>query len=299
MDQMVDLGRFTPETMVEPFAEAVIAAGASDVFTVDTQFGTHVVQMTYRSAPVRKVRVATVTYNVEPSAATEQLAYNKARDFLTAAAGSKENFDAAVTSTGASRRVATIGQGDRDVSGLENSRELVRWSFNSKPGTVSTIFDINNDYVVAVLTSAREAGVADVRDAAQTIVQRLRTDKKAAMLAEQMAGKSPAEVAAMTGAREGEVAALRPNGFYDQNLGVEPAVFGALEALSAGATSKPVKGYGGVYVVSVTSVDKLDEATDASERVRLEANAESSLAQRLLQALAEGSDIQDYRSKFF
>jgi peptidyl-prolyl cis-trans isomerase D len=299
VDQMVDLGRFAPEMMVEPFAEAVVAAGARDVFAVDTQYGTHVVQMTHKGSPVRKVRVATITYNVEPSAATEQAAYNKAREFLTAAAGSRENFDAAVTSTGASRRVATIGQNDRDVSGLENSREMVRWSFNTKPGTVSTIFDIDGDYVVAVLTGAKEAGVADIRDAAQSIIPRLRNQKKAAMLAEQMAGKSPAEVAAMTGAREGEIAALRTNGFYDQNIGVEPAVFGALEALSAGATSKPIEGYTGVFVLSIASVDKLDEATEASERVRLEAVSESSIGQRLMQALTEGTDIKDNRSKFF
>jgi peptidyl-prolyl cis-trans isomerase D len=299
IDRMVDLGRFPPETMVEPFREAVIAARANDVFSVETQFGTHVVQMTYKGPQVRKVQIATVTYNVEPSAATEQAAYNAARDFLTAAAGSKEKFDEAVASTGANLRVATIGERDRDVTGLTNSRELVRWSFNTKPGTVSPIMDIDSDYVVAVLAGAKEAGIADVNDVAQTIAQRLRNDKKAVMLTEQMAGKSLEQVAAMTGASTGDIAGLSTNSFYDQTLGLEPAVIGVFAGVAAGSTSKPVKGYGGVYVVSVDSIDNSGDATPESEKVRLEATTESSLPQRLIQALSEGSDIKDYRAKFF
>ncbi len=215
IDQMVDLGRFPPERMVEPFAEATIAARANDVFSVDTQYGTHVVQMTYKGAPVLKAQIATVVYNVEPSAATEQAAYGQARDFLAAAAGSKEKFDAAVASTGVSPRVATVNSGERQVMGLNDSRELVRWSFNAKPGVVSTIMEMDGNYVVAVVTGAREAGIADVRDVATGIFQRLRNEKKAAMLSAQMAGKSVDEVAAMTGATSGDVADLRTNVFYD------------------------------------------------------------------------------------
>jgi peptidyl-prolyl cis-trans isomerase D len=303
MDQMVDLGRFVPEMATvsfgEDFTEALSTARANDVFSVDTQYGKHVVQMTYRGTPVGKVQIADVTYNVEPSAATEQAAYTKARDFLAAAAGSKEKFDEAVTSTGAGRRVATIGAGDREVMGLTDSRELIRWSFNTKPGTVSTIMDIDGDYVVAVLTEAKEAGIADVRDVAQTIAQRLRTDKKAAMLAEQAAGKSVAEVAAMEGATTGEVTALRTNAFFEPTLGMEPAVIGVFDGLAVGETSKPIEGYTGVYVVSVASVDNTAEVADADERVRLEAGIEGTLTQRLMQALIDGSDIKDYRAKFF
>ncbi len=302
IDQMVDLGRFPPEMMVEPFAEATIAARASDVFSVDTQYGTHVVQMTYKGAPVRKAQIATVVYNVEPSAATEQAAYGQARDFLAAAAGSKEKFDAAVTSTGVSPRVATISSSERNVMGLNDSRELVRWSFNTKPGTVSPIMEMDGNYVVAVVTGAREAGIADVQDVAQGIFQRLRNEKKAAMLTQQMAGKSVDEVAAMTGASSGDVADLRTNVFYDTALGVEPAAIGVFGGLSAGATSKPVKGYSGIYVVQLTSVTAAADdtaVTDASERVRIEAETESTLPQRLMQALTDGSDIEDYRVKFF
>lgn len=298
-DHMVDLGRFSPDQMVPAFRDKVVDAAPGSVFKVDTQYGTHVVEMTYRGTPVRKVQVATVTYNVEPSEATEQEAYNKARDFLVAAAGSKAKFDEAVTSTGANRRVATIAAGDKEVNGLADSREMVRWSFNSKVGAVSTIFDIDRNYVVAVLTSAREAGIAPVEQVSTAIAQRLRTDKKAATLSAQMAGKSIDEIGSMTGGKTGDVAALKTNGFYDQNLGVEPSVFGAIESLSAGATSNPIKGYGGVYVVSIATVDAGADATDESERVRLEANAGGMLPQRVMSAMLDRTDVEDYRAKFF
>ena len=299
LDPTVDLGVFAPEMMVEPFADAVRAAASGEVLTVNTQYGTHVVQMTYRSPLKRKVQIATVTYTIEPSAATEQAAYNQARDFLAAAAGSKEKFDAAVTSTGASLRVATIGEKDRDVRGLSNSRELVRWSFNSKPGVVSPIFDIDGDYVVAVLSGAKEAGFATVRDVASQIMTELRTDAKVGMITSQIEGKSIDEIAAMEGAKRDEFPALKVNAFYEPSMGMEPAVIGSVEALTEGVPSKPIKGYAGMYVVVVDSKAVSEDATDASERVRLEATAEGSLQQRVMQAMLEGADVKDFRAKFF
>jgi peptidyl-prolyl cis-trans isomerase D len=299
IDQRVELGVFQPETMVEPFANALIAARPGEIFKVDTQFGTHVVKMTRKTSPVAKYRIATVKYNVDPSPATEQAAYNSARDFLAAAAGSKEKFDAAVSSTGSSLRVATVGEKDREVRGLADSRELVRWSFNAKVGTVSTIMDIDGDYVVAVLAGAKEAGIANVADVSQDIAQRLRTDKKTAMLTERVAGKSIDDIAALEGASKGEFASLKFTAFYEPSFGLEPAVIGAVSSLQAGSVSKPVKGYNGVFVVSVDSVEQTGDTNEADERVRLEANTETSLPQRLMQALNDASDVKDYRAKFF
>lgn len=299
MDPNVDLGVFPPEMMVEPFADAVIAARPGEVLVVDTQFGTHVVEVMSKTPMVRKAQVATITYHVEPSEVTQQEAYNKAREFLTVAAGSKENFDAAVTETGASRRVATIGSNDRDVRGLTDSRELVRWSYNSKPGTVSTIFEIDSDYVVAVLTGAKEAGIADVRDVSSDIAAKLRQDKKTAMLTEQIAGKSFDEVSAIEGARSGALENLKTSAFYIPDLGVESAVIGAVEGVAAGSVSKPIKGMSGVYLVAVDSVEKTEDATFESKKVQMEAMVESSMMQRVSQALTEGVDIVDNRAKFF
>jgi hypothetical protein len=80
---------------------------------------------------------------------------------------------------------------------------------------------------------------------------------------------------------------------------MEPAVIGAFDGLAVGSISKPIEGYSGMYLVSVSSVETTEDATDESERVRLDAYAEGSIAQRLTQALSESSDIKDYRAKFF
>jgi peptidyl-prolyl cis-trans isomerase D len=298
-DTSVDLGVFAPEMMVEPFANALIDAKKGDVFSVETQYGTHVVEMTYKAPAVPKVQIATITYHVEPSATTQQTVYNEARDFLTVAAGSRDNFDAAVSQTGASRRVATILATEHDVRGLTDSRELVRWSYNTSPGVVSPIMEIDGDYVVAVLTGAREAGIADVKDVASDIAMRLLNNKKSEMLAAQMAGKSIDEVGAMEGARTGEIKDLRASAFYIPDLGVEPGVIGAVESVAAGTLSKPIKGIGGEYVVVVDAIDHAEDATDASEKVRLEAVAETSLSERAMQAMIEDTKVVDNRAKFF
>jgi peptidyl-prolyl cis-trans isomerase D len=299
MDQTVDLGVFPPDMMVEPFANAVIDARVGQVLVVETQYGTHVVEVTSKTPMVRKAQIATISYSVEPSEVTRQAAYNEAREFLTVAAGSKENFDAAVTQTGASRRVATIASGDRDVRGLTDSRELVQWSFNTKPGTVSAILDIDEDYVVAVLTGAKEPGFTKVTEAAPNIASQLRRDKKAEMLKEQIAGKSFDEVAAMEGAKSGVLENLKVSAFYVPELGVEPAVIGAVENVEAGKVSKPVKGISGIYLVAVDSMEQTGEATFESKKVQMEAMSEGSIMQRVAQSMTEGVEIIDNRSKFF
>ncbi|MDR0907869.1 MAG: SurA N-terminal domain-containing protein [Rikenellaceae bacterium] len=298
-DTSVDLGVFAPEIMVEPFADALIDARRGDVFKVDTQYGTHVVELTYKTPAVPKVQIATITYHVEPSAATEQGVYNEARDFLTVAAGSRDNFDAAVSQGGLSRRVATIATTDRNVRGLNDSRELVRWSYNTPVGTVSPIMDIDGDYVVAVVSGAREAGIADVKDVASDIATRLLRDKKSEELARQLTDKTIDEVAAMEGAVSGEIKNLSTTAFYIPDLGIEPAVIGAVEGVKVGGLSKPIKGIMGEFVVEVDAIDHTEGATPESEKVRQQAVAETSLAERAVQAMTADTEVVDNRAKFF
>ena len=72
-----DLGRFTPAQVPAEFTDAALAANVGDVYVVESPAGLQVVQLTYKSRPVRKAQIATVTYKVDPSAATIQTAYQR------------------------------------------------------------------------------------------------------------------------------------------------------------------------------------------------------------------------------
>ena len=295
-----DLGRFAPEQMIPQFSEACLKAKVGDIFTVQTQYGIHVVQLTYKSPLVPKAQMATITYRVDPSPLTQQTVYGEASKFLTAAAGSAENFEKAVQESALSKRVARIRNTDHSVNGIENSRELVRWAFNNDEGTVSPIMEVGGDYVVALQTGVREDGIAPVEQVASDIRTILLREKKGEMLAAKMKGASLDEVAASLGAPVDTVGNLQFGSFYVEGAGVEPRLIGAIcGGAEPNTLSKPVIGGTGVFLFDVNHVTTTEDATFESEKVRLEAMAQAYINERTNQAMIEASEVKDWRVKFF
>lgn len=294
-----DLGRFTPDMLPEEFAEAAFAAKTGDTYIVESQAGIQVVELTYKSTPVRKAQIATVTYKVDPSAETIQGVYQNASAFVKAAAGTADGFRQAVSDEVLSKRTVRIRSNERTVSGVENSKEIVRWAFNGKEGEVSQIMDVDGDYYVAAITGVRHAGFAPLASVSAQIEQQLRNETKASLIAESMTGSTIEEVAAAAGEEIQDVEALQWGAFYIPGIGVEPKLIGAITALPVGELSAPIEGVSGVYRVVVTDIQNAGTATPESERTKLDANAQFYMAQRALQALNEESDVEDMRVKFF
>ena len=217
-----DLGRFTPAQLPMAFTDAAMNAKVGDIYTVESDAGLQVVKLTYKTRPVRKMQVATVTYKIDPSAATIQEAYQKASNFVTAAAGTAEGFAQAVGDQMLSKRTVRIRTTDRAINGLENSKEIVRWAFNGKTGDVSQIMDIDGNYYVAALTGVREKGYATVEQATADITKTLMNQEKARILAAEMTGATLEEVAAATGEQIRKAENVEWNAFYIPEIGVEP-----------------------------------------------------------------------------
>lgn len=295
-----DLGVFNPDQMVPEFSAAALAVNQGNYFTVATQFGTHIGQLTYRSAPVKKVQVAEITYKVEPSEQTQQTSYGAASKFIADAAGKYEGFKKSATDNVLSKRVARVYGADRGIQGFQNSREMVRWAFTNEKDAVSSIIEVDGNYVVMALAEVAEEPIAPLSSISKDIASLLRQDKKGAMLAEKLAGSSLPEVASKLGVEVKQVTDIDFNSFYVQNVGVEPALIGAVTAVAPSALSKPVMGNEAVYLFQVDSRMAVAEpVTTESERVRLVAAAEGYLMERVSQALVQNSKVKDNRVKFF
>lgn len=295
-----DLGIFAPDNMVPEFSEAVINTNKGEFFTVETQFGLHVGEVTYKSAPVKKVQLAQIVQKIEPSETTQQTIYGNASKFIAEASGSYENFEKAVSSNSLSKRVARIRNTDRNVNGIDNSREIVRWAFNGEKGNVSSIVEIDGNYIVAAITGVTQDGIAPVEEVSRDIASILRNRKKGDMLAQEMSGGSSlAEMASKLGLEVKEASDIEFNSFYINGLGVEPKLIGAVTGAQENALSKPVKGSTGVYLFDVTSRSNIETVTPESEKVRLEASAQGYIMERIWQSLVSSSNIVDNRAKFF
>ena len=292
------LGRFAPEQMVPEFSDALIAANVKQIVTVESQFGIHVAQATWKSKPVRKAQIATVTYDVVAGDATIQAAMNEANAFIAAAA--KSDFAGAVSELGLSKRTARIGNTDRNVNGLNEARELIRWAYNNKAGKVSGAMEIDGDFVVATVKTIREEGYMPVKDVAARIAQELRNEEKAAWVAEQVAGLTTIEeVAEKLGVEVTTAEEVYGNANNIAGVGPDMAIVGAIAAAEEGVVAGPVEGNYGVYLFTVEGRTIADNATVESEKVRLDSSSLFYINERIDQALVEGSEIVDNRVKFF
>ena len=292
-----DLGKFAPEAMVPEFSEALLAAKLNEIVKIESQFGIHIAQLTYRSKPVRKAQVATIEYEVVASDATIQAAANEANAFIAAA--NKADFATAVAEQGVAKRNTRIRPTDRSVTGFEDARALIRWAYNNKVGKVSEALEIDGDYVVATVSEIRKEGYATVKDAQSRIMNQLRNEKKAAWVAEQVAGLTIEEAAEKLGVEVVESGDVFGNANNIPGVGPDMKLVGALAAAEEGVVGAPVAGNYGVYVYTVTGRTEAENVTSEDEKVRLDSYQLYYINERTNQALTDGVDVVDERVRFF
>lgn len=293
-----DLGKFAPEAMVPEFTNALLDAKLNQVVKVESQFGIHVAQLTYRSRPVRKAQVATITYEVVAGDATVQAAANEANKFIAAANDS--DFATAAADLGVAKRNARIRNTDRTVSGFSDAREMVRWAYNNKVGKISGTMEIDGDYVVASVTNIRKEGYMPIEEVATRIKNQLRNEAKAAWVAEQIgAAATIDEVATAIDGKVVDATEVLGNANTIVGVGPDMKLVGAIAAAEEGTIEGPVAGNYGVYVFTVEGRTAADNVTVENEKVRLDSHQLFYLNERIDQALSEGADIVDERIKFF
>ena len=296
-----ELGVMSFSSLATEIADQLADAKKGDIIKVDMGDAVQIMKITRADAPKKHVLVGTITYPVEASSATRRNIHNTASVFSVDGKGSIENFNAAANAAAVTPRVARISQGERELAGLENSREMVRWAYGAKEGEISEIFNLGNDgYAVAMLTDIDDSKYTPMEDVSFSIAQNLGRDKKFEILKEKLAGSSIDEIAKSAGSEVVDFSELRLSDFTVGDLGLEPRVVGAIATTEqTGQVSAPVKGYSSAVVFVVDDIAKSDAQTAEAEKVRLQATQENMSLQSAVMALQRMSEIEDLRGKYF
>jgi len=299
-----DLGWFKEGQMVSEFNDACFSNPKGAVELVETRFGYHVIKITDESKAVKKVQVATIVQNLDPSDETYQEFYSRAVKFRSTA-NNTDKFLAQAKELGLDPRiVSNITTDQTKISGLENPREVIRWAYNAEKGDVSNIFDMNDKYIVAILTQANEEGYAEIADVRTEIEMAVRKDLKASKLMEELAAKTASaatlfDVATAEELEMKEAAQVRFVNAYIPGVGMEPLVVGAAMTLPQDRISSPLKGESGVYVIDVTNRTE-PTGTDYSAALnRLKYSIDSRTNYEAYNALVDAAHVTDNRIKFF
>ena len=295
-----ELGVMPYSAYPEAFRTEIDKASKGSIFKVDMGQVVYIVRVDRKDAPVMKAQVATITYPVMASPATEKEVHSVASSFSVAAQGSVEKFNAAASEFAMVPRVARVTNNDRQIAGMgDDSRSIVRWAFDAKVGQVSEIYTVDRNYVVAIVTEQRNEQYATMQQVYNEIYPMVLNEKKFDYLKSQLAGKSIEEAAEALGVEVGSFENVTANGFYIDGIGIAPRTIGAIANAAEGEVSKPINDMTGAYIIVVDQAVETEMQTADKERVRQQAMVEAQAAQRMNQALYEGSKIEDLRVKFF
>lgn len=298
--QTGNIGWMTQSYMIPGF-ESVISAKVGVPFVLNTQYGTHIVEVTKATKPVVKKKVAIFEKEALASKETFNTFYNKANRLATIAAGKGENYKAACDSVGAYSHPMTIRESTDTYGTISHAKEVTRWAFDNKPGKVSQIITVDNNYFfVVAVKEAHKEGFAEIREVAPAIKNQLYAEKYAEKrqkeVAEEIAGlETLGEVAEKLGAT---VSSQSGVAFAAMSRSLDPKFIGAIAAAKEGVLSGPVAGSYGVYVFQVTGRDTGAYYTEDDAKT-YNGQLTSYEAQMILPVMMDDAQVKDNRARFF
>lgn len=299
-----DIGWMTQTMMINGMQE-VLTMKPGTFAKIRTDYGIHIVTVTERTAPVKKVQIALLTKEAIPSNETHQYYYAQANDLASRSEGKIENFDRITAEEDLPVIPANnVLQSSRQISRYNDAREVIRWIYDdkTKAGDVSQIIDVDNKvYFVVAVKAIREDGYASVNDVASTIRYQLMSEKRAEKLKNEVASKVKGltDMKAVADALNQTVSTRNGITFGSMfNTSTEPSFIGAVSAAEPGKISGPVAGNIGVYVFNVTNRETGAFYTESDAHIRTQ-QIQSYQINSLTPIFVERGNIKDNRARFF
>ncbi|MGL4327845.1 MAG: SurA N-terminal domain-containing protein [Tannerellaceae bacterium] len=302
-----ELGWFTEAGALQAvdnnFKNAIFNAPLNEVVDMKTMYGTHLLKVTKKTANVDKYKVANLQMTVSPSSRTYSGLYNDLNQFV-AKNGSSDKMEGAASEAGYTfmKNVPVTGA-DQTLGAAKNSRQVIRWAFGADKGTVSEIFEADNQFIVAIVEGKVKEGYKPVKSVAPMLKAELVAQKKGEMIIAELAKKSCTSLDQYANAMGSKVDSVKFVGFDTRritNIGFEPKINAAVAGATQGKLSAPIAGNNGVYVVQITAVNKDAQPYDAAaEKATLNASNAYRLSFQAVQELINNAEIEDNRVRFY
>ena len=296
-----DLGWFAEGLMVSPFNEACFTSNQGELSVINTQFGTHLIEVTERSKSSKKYKIAHLDRQIVYSNTTYQQVFAQAGKFA-AENSTYEQFNESSVNENLSKRLADgLLESTNTIPGLENPRELVRWAYTAKLGNVSDVFEFNDKIVVACLTAIKKEGLSDLDDVRATITPIVRNKMKSELLLDELSMLSSIDdMASNYGTSIKQAQGLNFSSNQVPELGNEPRFVGVTFALEEGQTSTAFAISRSVCMLRVDKVISSPEGADfSSNKQSLMSTLKNRSSFQSYQALQQLLEVTDNRADFY
>jgi peptidyl-prolyl cis-trans isomerase D len=301
-----DLGWFTSGRMVKPFEDAVFSVSKPGLLNdvVETDFGFHIIKVTEAKSNVA-YEIAIIERPIVPSDETLNASYRKAEAFADDLSGVEEFEQRAKEQKLTVVDGKGVASGERRVGSLGDARQIVQWLYrDAKVGSVSEIFDLQDQHVVAVMTGEIEAGYKPLETVKDEITSSVRNEKNGQIIINKLKQLNGTleEIAKAYGpdANIYTSSDLKLSSNALPSAGYDPKAVGLAFGIENGKRSAPVAGENGVILMEPVNRTVAPELQDYSAyKTQLQQNALNMSSLSIAEAIKENSDIEDERYKYY
>lgn len=294
---------FPSGRMVEEFNDFVFTGKTGDKKTVQTSYGYHYIEIIGQKGSTPSYKVAYLAKPIIASQETDDAARSAADQFASNNRDEKK-FVAAATKMNKGALTATdIKENDFSIPAIGENRQMVRWIYDNSVGDVSEPFQVNDKYVVAMITGIAEPGLMPAHAVRQSVEPVVRNEKKAQqIISAKIKGSTLDAIAKSAGTTVQVADSISFQAFVIPNVGNEPKVIGAaFNKQMQGKVSSAIAGNTGVFVVSGSGVFATSNLGSNPTMLResLATQMKSQVSNASLRALHDAAEVKDYRFKFY
>ncbi len=291
------------------FFDSCLTAKVGDIKIIQSALGYHVLYVTGKKDPVKKVKVAIVKRDIKPSSETINQYQLQASEF-SGANRTAEQFNKTVADKGLNKRSAQfVREMDYTIPGLESARDIIRWAFDEKTekGMVSEqVFDNSNGkFVVALIVEKREKGVAALEQVKTYLESLVKREKKADQLVEKVKAASSGtkdiyQIAQKLNVTVDTVDQLTFSANNFPKYGPEPELIGTIFTLKKNELSAPVRGKMAIYEVLLQDITQPQTAAN-TDMIKMQTVSyfKSRVESEVFKAIKDKTEIIDNRIFYY